>query len=425
MKRLCVLNLAGVSLRVLGRDGQLWVNRLPSPPGPMRPLLPALPAPMQACLTTGVGPNRHGVIADGLYRRGRGEISFVERSNTLLSKKRFWHSRRLAARPTVSLVFWSQPLAGAADLVVGAMTPWPQDGPPAEQPLGLYDELAQRIGEFDNDWLWGPGASCEAAIWIAQAACELWRSRRPDLQWVTLPGLDVELVRHALGSPQAMEAMARIDQAARQVARCVCDDGGEVIVLSDGPFVNVERAARPNLRLREAGLLKSIEEDGRERLDLGHTRAFAMVQHQVAHLYCVDESATIAAREAVEGDPAVAAVLPRQEVFPDGSGHYRSGEYILLAEPNAYMDCRWLSPQESGAGWADAVEIQCCGYDPADLLDHRPSGPRPAPAVRASRGLVYSDPLDQCVLAGTCELPAPAEPTVLDVGEIVRKIMGI
>ncbi|HOD83535.1 MAG: Type I phosphodiesterase / nucleotide pyrophosphatase [Planctomycetes bacterium ADurb.Bin126] len=423
MKRLCLINVAGLSPRVLAEGSPSWLDRLAGRPRAMRPLLPATPACMQACMTTGVRPEVHGVVADTLYRRGRGEISLCERSNTLLSKKRFWHSRRLAQRPKVALAFWTQPLAGAADVVLGAMTACPGPPQPPDQPHGLYERIAERIGPFDDAWLWGAAASCRAAEWTAQAACEIWREQRPDLMCVHLAGLDAELVRHGLGSPQAAEALRLVENAAARVSQAVGDDGAQTLVVSDGPFVNVSRAARPNLRLRQAGLLVHVEEGGRVRLDLARTRAFAMVQHQVAHLYCADEASAIAATRALEGEDGLAGVVPRQEVFPQGAGYYRSGEYLLLAESDAYLACSWLDEQETASGWGQQLLVDCCGCDTCEWL--APSPGRPPAAVRASRGLVHHDPLDQCLLAGTCELPGWEKPSVLDVPQIAREAMGI
>ena len=176
---------------------------------------------------------------------------------------------------------------------------------------------------------------------------------------VNLPGLDAELVRHGLGSPQAVEALRLVDQAAARIAQAAADDAGETVIVSDGPFVNVSRVARPNLRLRRAGLLTQTEEGGATRLDLARTRAFAMVQHQVAHLYCADEGSAMAARQALEGERGLAAIIPRHEIFR-GPGYYRSGD-TCCCEPDA---ARLLLAGRTGGGigWNQGP-VDCCGYD--------------------------------------------------------------
>jgi len=255
MKRICIIDIAGLSRRLSAGQSGLWVDSIvPAASGAMRPTVPAVTASVQASMTTGRRPGEHGVVAGGVFRRQSKDLSLAERSNTLLSKKRFWHARDLPQRPTVALVFWSNPLAGGGDIVLGASTYACCGDAVSHHPVGLCDRLAETCGAFDCDSISGPTASWRCSEWIARAAGEIWRSDRPDLMWVYLPGVDFELVRGGVAdnTASADEALRSVDQWSNRLANIVCDDGGEVVVVSDGGYSDVTLAVCPNLALRDA-----------------------------------------------------------------------------------------------------------------------------------------------------------------------------
>ena len=412
MKRICIIDIAGLSRRLVARGSGLWVDSLvPAADGAMRPTLPAVAASVQASMTTGRDPGQHGVVAGGVFRRQSKHLSLAERSNTLLSKKRFWHARDLPASPAVALVFWSNPLAGGGDIVLGASTYACCCGKVSHQPAGLYDRLTETCGAFDCDSISGPTASWRGAEWIATAAGEIWRSDRPDLMWVYLPGVDFELVRGGVvdNTASAGEALGAVDKWAQQLASVVCGDGGEVVVVSDGGYSDVSLTACPNLALRDAGLLSVKETPDGMEVDIEASDAIALVDHQFAHLYCVDEAAADRAAAALADMEGIDAILPRSEVFCPGLGHDRAGERVAIAQPGAWFAPRWRRSDEAGPRPA-------LGYDPSGIgVDES--------AVRASRGRGDISLEDSCFLAATCQLPAPREMCVTDLPGVLRKVM--
>ena len=426
MKRICVIDVAGMSLRLLRSAEGLWVHSLHSPPRAMRATFPALRASVQASMTTGAEPGAHGIIAGGVYRRESHEVSLYECSNTLLSRKRFWHAGRMGGRPKVAMLFWSNPLAGAADVVVGASNYCLTDREPVAVPQGLCASLRGKLGTFDSPGLRGPKASWRVCRWIVAAAEEVWREHRPDLQFVYLPGVNFEMVRHGPDSPQAMEALRQVDALAKRLADAVAADGGRTVVLSDGGHVPVRRAGCPNVLLRRAGLLKVRASGAGEQADLENSLAFALVDHQVAHLFCGDESAADEAARAVVGDPAVAAVVPRDRLFDEGLGRDRAGERILLAAPDAWFCYRWWEDDAAAPAIAFKAETPGkLGYDPCELLPGPAGGDigfDPA-LVRTSRGLADTPVEDQPVVAATCDLPLDEFPAVTDVAGMLERLM--
>lgn len=424
MNRVCVIDIAGLTPRLLrGRDS-LWLNSLQTPPQAMMPTFPAIANSLQASVTTGREPGAHGVVAGGVYRRQSFSVSFAERSNTLLTKKRFWHARAFAPSPKVSLMFWSNPLAGGGDVVLGATTYACRCGAVSHQPRGLYDDLVQAFGQFEFDRFQGPGAFFGISDWISRASAEVWKNQRPDLQWVFLPGVDFELVRGGSGAPAVEEAILAVDQYARRIAKAVESDGGDVIVLSTSPYVDVSRVVHPNVKLAKAGLLKTVQTPDGLMPDLANSQAFAMVDHQIAHIFCSDENVADQAAVVVGALDGVAGVVPRQELFSEGMGHDRCGERIALCKPDSWFSYRWWDQDQAAPDVAQHVGASGkCGYDPCELLPAEGGFDIDESHVRASCGLVSNDPSDHCILAGSYQMDLPAQPRVTDLAEMIHAKM--
>jgi hypothetical protein len=424
--RVCVIDVAGLSPRLLARAGGAWMNSLPSRGRPLRATFPSVAASVQTSMTTGVAPGEHGVVAGGIFRRQCRSLGLDERSNTLLSKKRFWHSRKLPRLPKVGLVFWSNPLAGAADAVLGASTYAPGAQLVADFPAGLYGQIAARIGPFDARWVRGPAASWRACQWIVPAAEHIWREAAPDLLWVYLPGINFEATRHGLDSPEVLQAIAAVDSLAAALAGSVAASGGQTLLLSDGGYVGVRRVAYPNVELRRAGLLAVRSSDEGEVLDVERSRAFAMVDHQVAHVYCDDETVASEAEALLTGLDGVAAVHRPEGLFAEGPGRHRAGERVLLACPDAWLAYPWWAPDEAPPALASQTDVQGkCGYDPCELFAGAGASaidPRPE-LVRCSRGLTDGPLDDQCVLAASWELPSDVGPDVTAVPGILKAVL--
>jgi len=414
MKRICIINIAGLSRRLTAGRDDLWVSSLSAPSGgAMAPTLPAVASSVQASMTTGCRPGKHGIIAGGVFRRQSGSLSLADRSNTLLNTKRFWHARALPEAPKVALVFWSNPLAGGGDIVLGTAAYACQCGKVSHQPMGLYDRLAETCGQFDCGLISGPTASWRGAEWIANASDEIWRSDEPDLMWVNLPGIDFELIRGGVidNCASLEQALVDVDNRARGLADSVRDGGGQVVVVSDGGYVDVSQAIRPNVALRDAGLLIVGESPDGPVVDIEASRAVALADHQVAHLYCRGERAADEAAEVLSGLEGIDSIAPRSELFCPGLGHDRAGERVATARPKA-----WFSPRAGSAGKL--------GFDPCELISNGGANcSADESLVRASRGRADVSLDDSCFLAATDPLETPREMCVTDLPDVLKKVM--
>nr|WP_243689043.1 alkaline phosphatase family protein [Geotalea toluenoxydans] len=79
--------------------------------------------------------------------------------------------------------------------------------------------------------------------------------------------------------------LRELDEACGRLLDFFRNRGCRVIVLSEYGISAVDRPVHPNRIMREAGLLSTKTDLGREYLDPGASRAFAVADHQVAHVY--------------------------------------------------------------------------------------------------------------------------------------------
>ncbi len=398
-------------------------------PGPLRfararSVLPAVTCTVQASLRTATPPARHGMVANGLYDRRLQRPMFWEQSARLVEGPRIWDAFRQRGR-RVAMLFWQQSLGESVDWV---LTPKPvhkhhggmiQDC--YSQPEDLYAHLTQAVGRpFNLMRYWGPLARPGVGDWIADAtAAVLADPDAPELVLTYLPTLDYDLQRHGpqhAKSDRAREALAGqlttlLDAAERH--------GYAVVVFGDYAIGPVGQADHPNRALREAGLFRTRSIRGRLYPDFPASRAFAMVDHEIAHVYAadaVDEARTVLAR--LEG---VGEVLGRADLERAGLDHANSGELVLIARPGWWLAYDWWTRRREAPDYAGHVDIHNKpGYDPCELFFGwpPPSVSQNAGRVRGSHGRL--DASRDVVWASTVELPG-AVGSLVDLAAVLRE----
>ncbi len=243
----------------------------------------------------------------------------------------------------------------------------------------------------------------------------------PTLNLVYLPHLDYDLQRHGSDErhPAVAQSLSEIDGVAGELIEEADRTGMRVLVLSEYGIVPVDQPVHINRALREAGLLRVREEDGGELLDPFASQAFAVADHQIAHVYVSDPGLIARVRRLLQNLPGVEAVLDEGGKRDFGLGHPRSGELVALASPNAWFTYYpWLDDARV-PDFARTVEIhRKPGYDPVELfidpaihspklalgsrLVRRRLGfrtlldviPLDATLVKGSHGRITSDPQD-------------------------------
>ena len=111
------------------------------------------------------------------------------------------------------------------------------------------------------------------------------------------------------------------------------------------------------------------EELGRELLDAGESRAFAVADHQVAHVYVNDPTACEQVRRLLETTPGVERVLDEEGKREFHLDHPQSGELVAIAEPDAWFTYYYWLDDARMPDFARTVDIhRKPGYDPAELF---------------------------------------------------------
>lgn len=373
---LVVLNVVGLTPALLGTNTP-HLSRLAEEgfAAPLVPVLPAVTCTAQATLLTGVLPREHGIVANGWYFRDLAEIGFWKQSNHLVAGERIdTAARQRDPSYTTAKLFWWYNMYSGAEWSVTPRPSYPADGrkiPDAySHPETLRDELQAELGTFPLFHFWGPTADILSSRWIADAAVLVQQRYQPRLTLVYLPHLDYNLQRLGPDDPRIAEDLRLVDAEAGKVIAAARARGAEIVALSEYGITGVDQPVHLNRVLREAGYVQTRREPlGWETLDAGASRAFAVADHQIAHVYVGREQDRAPVRRLLERTPGVARVLDRAEQGEFGLDHPRSGELVALAAPGAWFTYYFWWDDARAPDYARTVDIhRKPGYDPAELL---------------------------------------------------------
>jgi predicted AlkP superfamily pyrophosphatase or phosphodiesterase len=364
--------------------------------------LPAVTTTAQATMLTGVDPSQHGIVGNGWYFRDLNEILLWRQSERLVCAPHVWEGRPWK----VLKHFWWYAMNTTAQATATPRPVYHHDGAKSPDfyahPAALKALLQEKHGTFPLFNFWGPTASAESTRWIADSFITAWNAEQPDLGLCYLPHLDYDLQRFGPTGPHLAPNLRELDACAGRVIESARAKGAQILVVSEYGLVPVSDAVFPNRALREIGLLEVSTNAAGELLDPGTSRAFAVCDHQLAHVYVRHSDDLPAAKACLAKLPGVARVLMPEEHASIGLVHARSGELILLAEPGWWFAYDYWLEDAKKPDFARAVEIhKKPGYDPRELFfDPRGGKLRAAKALlRKKLGLRYL--LDPCPLDAT------------------------
>jgi hypothetical protein len=175
-----------------------------------------------------------------------------------------------------------------------------------------------------------------------------------------------------------------------------------------------------------------------EHLETFASDAFAVCDHQVAHIYVKNSSSIRHLHEFLRQQHGIDRVYAGEERADIGLNHERAGDLVALAEPNAWFAYPFWLDDRRAPDYARTVDIhRKPGYDPCELFfDPKriwPKGraltkvlmkklgartlvdviPLDATLVKGSHGLPAADVLDKPVFIGSGQAPD---------GELLRQI---
>jgi predicted AlkP superfamily pyrophosphatase or phosphodiesterase len=344
---------------------------------PLRTVTPAVTCTVQSTLLTGLMPNRHGIVANGWYFRDLSEIWLWRQSNRLVAGEKIWDAARARdASFTCAQMFWWYNMYSSADWSATPRPMYPADGRKIPDhyahPHQLHDELDAKLGPFPLFKFWGPLTDISSTEWIAQATLHVMQSRNPTLTFAYLPHLDYNLQRLGpdLGHPRIQQDLKEIDAACGTLIDFAAASGREVIVVSEYGITPVTDAVHVNRALRKAGLIKvRPEEHGREILDAGASAAFAIADHQIAHVYVNDRSRMGEVRAVLEKLDGVERVLDEDGKRAMGLDHERSGELVAISKADRWFSYYYWLEDRVAPDFARTVDIhRKPGYDPVELF---------------------------------------------------------
>lgn len=416
MTKLCILNVVGLTPRLVKHAPRI------SQLGPAQAWLSPLPAvtcTSQATMLTGLAPRQHGIVGNGWYFRDTAEIRFWQQSNRLIQ------GAKLYDHFTTAKMFWwfnqGAPVRWYA-------TPKPHYGCDGSKAFGILDQtdcdLVSKLGEFPFQAFWGPNAGLPSSDWIARATAIVMREQRPELTLVYLPHLDYDYQRLPQHDPKRV---AEVDHCAALVIDAAQDIGAKVVVVSEYGLVPVSQPILINRALREAGLLEVRDGPFGEMLMPMDSRAFAVVDHQLAHIYIQDPSIKREVKTLIENLQGVERVVEPGDLELD---HPRSGELIALAKADAWFVYYYWLDDRRAPDFARTIDIhRKPGYDPCELFMTSPvrAALRLAQKKIGMRYRMDVIPLEPQLVRGSHGLHPTAEdgPLIIGPGEPPNDMRGL
>lgn len=375
VQKTAVLNVVGLTPSLLAKAMpglSAWAAK--GKMAGIQAVTPAVTCTAQATYLTGTWPETHGIVANGWYFRDECEIKFWRQSNHLIQAPKIWEqARALDPSFTCANLFWWYNMYSSADYSVTPRPMYPADGRKLPdiytKPAELRTELQTLLGTFPLFYFWGPNASIRSTQWIAKAAQEVDQKYNATLSLIYLPHLDYGLQRLGPDNPAIEADLKQIDTICMNLITYFESRGAQVVVLSEYGILPVSQPVHINRMLREKGLLSVREELGRELLDAGASAAFAVSDHQTAHIYVNDLSRLEQVRKLIESLPGVDRVLDSEGKKEYHLNHLRSGDLVALAKREAWFTYYYWLDDRRAPDFARTVDIhRKPGYDPAELF---------------------------------------------------------
>jgi predicted AlkP superfamily pyrophosphatase or phosphodiesterase len=373
--RLAVINIVGLSESLLG----------PHMPGltafaekhgrqSYTPAFPAVTCTAQSSILTGVPVAAHGIVGNGWHDRESAEVRFWKQSNHIVHGEKLWDTlRREIPGFTCAKLFWWYNMHSTADFTITPRPLYPADGRKVfdvhTQPMLMRDDLKRDLGEFPFRAFWGPAAGIASSEWIAASAKWVEEKHSPTISLVYLPHLDYPLQKDGPLASNIPAELGKIDRVASDLMAFYEAHGVRVLVLSEYGISPVSRPVHLNLLFRDKGWLSLKNELGRETLDCGGCRAFAVADHQIAHVYVNDPAIRDDVRSLLENTPGIEEVRVPADTWGPGIATERAGDFIAIAEPDAWFTYYFWQDDALAPDYARTIDIhRKPGYDPCELF---------------------------------------------------------
>lgn len=375
MKKTVVLNVVGLSQRLIGEHTpHIKAFRDAGSASTITPRLPAVTCPVQSTYLTGTLPSEHGIVGNGWYFKEECEVKFWRQSNKLVRGEKLWDRLKQQDNSfSCANLFWWYNMYSTVDYSVTPRPNYLADGRKIPDvysyPADPRDSLQQELGRFPLFNFWGPKASIKSSQWIADAAIAIDKRYNPTLSLVYLPHLDYCLQKHGPDFGKISGDLNAIDGVVHQLITYYTSRDTRVVLLSEYGITGVHRPVHLNRHLRAAGLLRIRTERGLELMDAGASKAFAVADHQIAHVYLNENGIKNTVKELLEVIPGVEQVLTDAELTAQGLDHDRCGDLLVVADKDSWFTYYFWEDDSKAPDFARMVDIhKKPGYDPVEMF---------------------------------------------------------
>ncbi|MEN7546496.1 nucleotide pyrophosphatase/phosphodiesterase family protein [Rapidithrix thailandica] len=375
MKKTVVIDVVGLTPGLLGEHTPFLSQWLKSGKyTSIAPVLPAVTCAAQATYLTGKWPEEHGIVANGWYFKEECEVKLWRQSNKLVQAEKIWEvARQLDPNFTCANMFWWYNMYSSVDFAVTPRPMYPADGRKLpdvySQPMDLRDRLNQELGTFPLFEFWGPRTSIRSSQWIAEASKKVNDWHDPTLTLIYLPHLDYNVQRYGQDFSVLKKDLQEIDGVCQDLIEYFEKQGAQVVLLSEYGITNVDHPVHINQILRKHGYITVKEELGLELLDAGMSKAFAMADHQIAHVYVNEKEALPNLKSLLENTPGIELVLDEDGKKQYHIGHDRAGDLVVVADKNSWFTYYYWLDEQKAPDFARTVDIhRKPGYDPVEMF---------------------------------------------------------
>lgn len=344
---------------------------------PVESVFPAVTCTVQASFRTALPPSGHGMIANGIFLPELNNIKFWNQSAGLVSGERIWNQFR-AQGNSVGLFFWQQSLGEKVDMLISPAPVHKHGGGMIDDcyslPRDLYPDLCRKTGRtFSLSSYWGPMASARSSNWIADAIAAIVSDpeNAPELCLAYLPHLDYELQKSGTKSVKSANAFLELGRCLQRIRNAAEQGGYDILVFGDYAIGNVTQTpVYPNRILMEKGFFNPRGIKGMLYPDLYSSRAFAMVDHEIAHVYVSDGHDVETVAACLDESPGIEGVFYKPEdLHIHNIAHNRSGQIVIQAAEGSWFAYPWWKHKEQAPDYSTHVDIHNkIGFDPCELF---------------------------------------------------------
>ncbi len=390
---------------------------------PAATVFPAVTSTVQASFRTATLPVSHGVTSNGVFSRTLCKSAFWEQSANLVQGPRIWDHARKSGR-SVGLFFWQQSLGEQADTVISPAPIHKHEGGMIMQnytkPSNLGARLDAACGTFPLHRYWGPLATPTVGNFIVKSTETALDAVTPDIVFLYLPTLDYDLQRFGPEDRRCDRSFALLNAQLQRLTILAEKQGRQLLVFGDYAIGAVSLPpAFPNITLRKAGLFNTRNLRGMAYPDLYSSRAFAMVDHEVAHVYVHDASDIARVVDTFESTGEYESVTIKSPHCD--WGHASAGEILLTARQGSWCAYPWWTDRREAPDYATHIDIHSKpGYDPCELFFGSYLPPKVSLDARRIRGT--HGRRSDIAFASSASLPdLDSNPSVISIASALSK----